>query len=79
MSSELDVVCEGILQEFSTEKLAMIQQEFLKYVKEPIMRIHTDMAGKTCSKCIKKPIFYETETSDLLCWKHANDLSRQQH
>ena len=79
MNAELSEACENILIEYSPDALALMQQEMLKYVKEPVTRIYTDMCGKTCCKCKKKPIYYETSNANLLCWYHANELSRMHH
>lgn len=76
MSSELDKQCYRILDEFNNDALTNMQKQSIKYAKSPLVRICTDINDKTCYLCVKKPLYYETVTMNLICWKHANELAR---
>ena len=77
MDNNLDVKCKEILNKYSKESIEQMQIQILKYIKTPIMRISIDMADKKCYLCAKKPTFYETKSANLLCWKHANELTKK--
>lgn len=63
---------------YTQEYVRHMQTQLLPYIKAPIHRIIAPDGKEKCCQCSKRASFYNVADLSMLCWKHSNELMKNQ-